>query len=187
MEEACPYPCSDAELPSSAPGYMREATWQALIRAAKQGLPIKRAPRLEGIEWDVVNACLRWHPKARKAMPELLRMPWLCASAHAPRGGDADRPAARGSAVSVVCASAEEPPPMLTPAERRQRHMAAPLLRLSEDYQRRKVSKSSSTCHCAGNCRHWKHRQDGGCSNKWLMEGYDYCATCVCDIQVTCS
>ena len=116
-------------------------------------------------------------------MPELLRMPWLRASPHAARGGDADRPAARRRAFSVVGATAAEPASMLTPAERRQRHVASPLLRLSEDYQRRKVRQSSSTCQCSGNCRHWKHRQDGRCSNRWLMVGSDYCATCVCDVQ----
>ena len=45
------------------------------------------------------------------------------------------------------------------------------------------MRKSSSTCQRAGNCRHWKHRQDRRCSNKWLVEGSDYCATCVCDVQ----
>ena len=194
--EPCPYPCSDAGSQSSVPPYMTEPCWELLFDVAQQRGPIQRAPRPEGGQWDVVVACLRWHPSARVSMHELLRMPWLRQASvddestrAAVTGGSqtlvardaaASSTGARADADAVDCADA---PPTPTPGERRQRHLSAPVLRLSQDYSRKTTTVRGKTCRCKGQCRIFQHRKDGKCLEKWLVEGTDYCIKCLCMVQ----
>ena len=202
--EPCPGPCFDVGSLGRVPEYMTERSWDALYMAAQQGDPIQRTPWPEGREWDVVAACLRWHPRARRTMQELLRMPWLSQAAVedqtklAPAlGGVPRKQAARESHVrdsipasaAGACADAGRatpvPTPMHTPTltERQQRHLNAPVLRLSDDYSQRKVTTvRGKTCRCKGHCRIFDHRKKGKCSNALLVEGTEYCRNCLCKV-----
>ena len=87
LKDACPNPCLDAgEGAIAMPPYMTTPAWKSMYEAAC-ATPVKRTPLPQGDGWDVVDTCLRWCPRERQCMPEVLRRPWLAEETVSDAGG----------------------------------------------------------------------------------------------------
>ena len=149
------------------PRYTEQSSWGVLVQRAS-ALP-RRRPLLKemgGGLWDVVRACLRWDPRARPAMAQVLRL--LPSAAHAtPLGGGrgaqsperAEEAASGGGQQTAFCELFRPGPP------------SEKLLQ---------EGKSDLACACAGHCRLWSHARAGECKSTSLVEGGRHCRLCVC-------
>ena len=191
--EACPNPCLDAgENAIAMLLYMTTKAWKSMYEAAC-ATPVDRISLPKGDGWDVVEACLRWSPRQRLCMPEVLRQPWLAERtvsdlpAASVSTSSTDTVAALVGVESHASAStpggvALPPPPVWTPEVRAERYNTTPVLQLSKDYSARCVEKTRETCQCKGHCRVFAHRRDGECKEKTLVKGTMYCHRCLCKV-----
>ena len=194
--EACPYPCLDAGGQAGVPSYMTTPGWKSLYEAAC-ATPLDRTPLPKGDAWGVVGGCLRWTPRHRLSMAQVLRQPWLAEITSELPAASASTSGAMTSAgtvtnpsttVSPACASTPggmslPPPKVWSPEGRAQEYTTTPVLQPCRDYTQRDVEKAGGQCQCKGHCRIFAHRKDGKCLCKAVVEGTVYCRSCLCKVQ----
>ena len=189
--EACPYAYFDIANPD-VPRYMTTAAWKSMYDRAN-ATSVDRSPLPKGGGWDVVEACLRWCPRKRPCMPEVLRLPWLAEETRDLPGGSVRTSSTDTVAAQVVAESGAStstpggvslpPQPVWTPDARAQRYKQTPVLQLARDYSGGKcVERSGGVCQCKGHCRIWTHRRDGKCTEKMLVKGAMFCILCLCKV-----
>lgn len=159
-------PCLDA---GDCPPYCREKAWLALIKATStpEQKHSSASPRAlpTGVSWDVVRECLRWEPRARSRMTDIAELAWF----HPPPATDA-QPVCLHAAGGSIPTSGHAV---------KISHREA--LGLDEDWSL-KTMQSKQTCECKGHCRCYRHRQQGMCPRKVLVQGTKYCIECVCRV-----
>ena len=192
--EPCPYPCLDAGKGDLVPAYMAQPGWDALHQAACKLPKSHRAWPVNDERWNVVGTCLRWHPSHRPPMIHVLCMPWLLDVT-----SEASHAALDGSDPVIVsgrslAASSHARAPFQEHAAPALRGMPAcaptpgrlasgpPALSLSRDYNTRDTVTSEIACRCKGNCRTYRHREQGKCDEAALVKNTAYCTKCLCKV-----
>ena len=187
--ETCPNPCLGAgEGAIAMPRYMTTPAWKSMYEVAC-ATPVDRISLPKGDGWEVVGACLRWFPRERLCMPEVLRQPWLAEETVSDLSAASVSTSSTGAVAVERPAGASTPggvalpsPPVWTPELRAERYKTTPVLHLAKDYSERCVETTGETCQCNGHCRLWSHRRDGKCDETELVKGTVFCRRCLCKV-----
>ena len=170
-------PCPDAG--PDSPAYALEPAWQALVKSAQSWQQPRRRSLPVGSLWEVVRACLKWHPLRRMGMSDVLARITLQVGA-SPRGSETPqlegithgRPAEDCPEAALLRRRSGTPPTQAGGTADR-------FLRLDADHEM-PTTTGTAVCECKGHCKVYQHQKTRSCASRVLVNGTSYCKSCVC-------